>query len=212
MRNPDGHPLIAATLDWVMRPLEPLRDRVVPLAAGRVLEVGVGTGLNLHRYDPEHVSSVDAIDPDPHMLARAEPRAATAPVPVRLHRIGAESLPFPDDHFDTVVCTFVMCTIPELDDALLELARVLHPDGRLLYVEHTRADGAIRHAQRALQPMWGVLAGGCQLERDPGESLRKAGFLTEAPHGHGRHALNLTPVWRGEARLPAAPDDTPTGG
>lgn len=201
MRNPNGHPVVAALLDWAMRPYEPLRDRVVPEATGAVLEVGVGTGLNLGRYDPAKVTRVDAVDPDPHMLSRAEPRAAASPVPITLHRTGAEDLPFPDDHFDTVVCTFVLCTIPDVHHALVELARVLKPTGRLLYVEHTVADGPIRHVQHLLQPLWGPLSGGCHLARDPGELLRAAGLEPGPPHGHGRHPLNLAPVWRGEARL-----------
>lgn len=205
MRDPSGHPIVAATLDWVMRPLDPLREHVVPRARGKVLEVGVGTGLNLDRYDPSRVSEVDAIDPDPYMLARAEPRAARSPVPVRLHRTGAEALPFPDEHFDTVLCTFVLCTIPDVDAALAELHRVLRPDGQLLYVEHTVADGAIRHLQHAVQPVWGRVSGGCHLDRDPQELLRRAGFQVAAPHGHGRNALNLTPVWRGQATKAQAP-------
>ena len=201
MRNPNGHPFVAALLDPVMRPLEPLRDHVVPLATGRVLEVGVGTGLNLARYDPEQIDHVDGVDPDPHMLARAQPRAEEAPVSVTLHAVGAEALPFPDDHFDTVVCTFVMCTIPALDRALREMARVLRPDGRLLYVEHTVADGWMQWPQRALQPLWGRLAGGCHLARDPLTALREAGFEPDVPTGHGRHALNPAPIWRGTATL-----------
>ncbi len=200
MRNPSGHPVVAFALDWVMKPFEPLRDRVVPEASGHVLEVGVGTGLNLDRYDPDKVSEVDAIDPDPHMLARAEARAAASPVPVRLHQAGAERLPFPDDHFDTVVCTFVLCTIPDVEGALAEMRRVLHPDGQLLYVEHTLADGAVRHVQHAVQPVWGMMSGGCHLNRDPHELLEQAGFSVEDPQGHGRNALNLTPIWRGRAR------------
>lgn len=200
MQSPDGHPFIAATLDWVMRPFMPLRERVIPEQRGRVLEIGAGTGLNFPLYDPAKVSEVVAIEPDPFMVRRAVARLPVA-VPVRVIQTGAESLPFDDNTFDRIVCTFVLCTIPNLDRALGEMARVLKPDGELHFVEHTRADGRAASVQRAIDPLWGRLAGGCHLSRDPAERLRAAGFDVPELHGHGRSAFNLTPVHRGVARL-----------
>jgi len=204
MLRPDGHPVLAATLDWVMWPLDKLRPRVVSQAFGRVLELGVGTGLNLRHYVPEQVTRLDAIEPDPHMLSRARPRLEALPFPADLHQCGAEALPFADDHFDSIVCTFVMCTIPDLDSAIRELGRVLKPEGVLLLAEHTGSDhGLMRGLQGGIEPVWRHMAGGCHLTRDPVGLLRAAGF-EGAVRGSGRGPLNPTPVlWARLGRLSA---------
>ncbi len=197
------HPIVAAVLDLAMRPLEPVRERVVPRASGRVLEIGVGTGLNAARYDPARIVELVGIEPDPHMLRRAAPRFEAAPYPSRLLQVGAEALPFDDTSFDEVVCTFTLCTIPEVERAVREMYRVLRPGGRLHFAEHTRSDYRPMHAlQRGLQPAWGLFAGGCQLARDPVALLEGAGFELVEVHGHGRGPLNVTPVHRGLARRP----------
>lgn len=194
--RPEGHPLLAATLDWVMWPLDKLRPRVVGRAAGRVLELGVGTGLNLPHYDRSAVTEWHGIEPDPHMVTRAQARLDTLGFPGQLHRCGAEDLPFADDSFDCAVVTFVFCTIPDLDAALDELVRVLAPGGALHLAEHTGSDhGVMRSVQGGLEPAWKRLAGGCHLTRDPGALLRERGFDGEL-RGSGRGPLNLTPlVW-----------------
>ena len=199
MLCPDGHRLLAATLDWVMWPLDKLRPRVVQHARGRVLELGVGTGLNLPHYVPEQVQQWHGIEPDPHMCARAQPRVDRAPFRTALHQCGAESLPFEDQHFDSVVCTFVLCTIPDLDAALAEVARVLAPGGSLHLAEHTLSDQKpMRALQGMMEPAWNRLAGGCHLTRQPLQHLRALGFEGEV-RGSGRHGLNLTPVvWAGQ--------------
>lgn len=203
MRRPEGHPVLAAILDTAMAPLAPMRDRVVPRAEGRVLEVGVGTGLNLERYDPALVDEVVAVDPDPHMLRRARPRAEAARVPVTLVEAGAEALPFPDGAFDSVVITFTLCTVPELDGVLAEVFRVLRAGGVVHFAEHDRADGATQAAlQRWIDPVWCRVAGGCHLDRQPVDALRRAGFVLDEVHDHGRGPLSLTPIHRGVARRP----------
>ena len=213
------HPIVAALLDFSMRPMEPIRGHVVPLAAGRVLEIGVGTGLNAARYDPSRITEIVGIEPDPHMLKRARPRFEAAPYPARLVQAGAEALPFDDRSFDEVVCTFVLCTIPDVRAAVREMFRVLVPGGTLHFAEHTRSDHRPTMAvQRALQPAWAFFAGGCQLSRDPVGLLEEAGFELVAVHGHGRGLLNVTPVLRGCAVRPlhrgtaAAPGGPPTAG
>ena len=159
-----------------MAPLAPLRPEVVEPARGRVLEIGVGTGLNLGLY--RDVTEVHAIEPDPHMLRRAEARARELGVPVTFHATGAESLPFPDASFDTVVATFVFCTIPDPAAAAAEVLRVLRPGGTLRFAEHVRSEVApIRAAQRALDPVWCRLAGGCHLTRDPVALFAAAGAV-----------------------------------
>lgn len=204
MRTPEGHPIHAALLDLLMRPMAPVRQRVVPEARGRVLEIGVGTGLNLAVYRPEQVRELVGIEPDPHMLRRAAPRFAAAPFPAELVQAGAEALPFPDASFDEVVLTFTLCTVPDPDAAAREMRRVLVPGGVLRFAEHTASDHRVTAAvQRAIDPLWGLLAAGCHVTRDPLDTLRRAGFALDEVHPHGRGALNLTPVWRGSARVPS---------
>ncbi|MEZ4320952.1 MAG: class I SAM-dependent methyltransferase [Myxococcota bacterium] len=206
MRNPSGHPLVAATLDFTMRPLQRLRSKVVPRAAGHVLEIGVGTGLNAALYDPTRVLDLVGIEPDPHMLRRATPRydalrSTSDGIAVELLQVGAEALPFEADRFDAIVVTFVLCTIPCVEDALREMHRVLAPDGVLHFAEHTRSDHRVMAGlQDLLNPVWGVFAGGCHLNRDALALLGDAGFALGEVHGHGRGPLGLTPVHRGTAR------------
>ena len=196
MRRPGGHPLIAACLDLVMAPMAHLRPKVVGPATGRVLEVGVGTGLNLQHYTGA-VHEVVGIEPDPHMIRRARARAASAAVPVRLEQASGERLPFPDASFDTVVLTWVLCSIPDVESAVAELHRVLRPGGRVLAIEHTRASSSfMAGAQRVIDPVWQRLAGGCHLCRDPWALLVGAGFEVEAVTPCGSE-LHLVPVYRG---------------
>ncbi|HHO51442.1 MAG TPA: SAM-dependent methyltransferase [Deltaproteobacteria bacterium] len=204
MRSPRGHPLLASLIDLIMRPLEPLRDKIVPGARGRVLEVGVGTGLNLPRYRPDQLQHLVAIEPDPHMRRRAQARLAQLPeLPLELLDCGAEALPFEDASFDEAVITFTLCTIPDVHAALDELHRVLVPGGLLRFAEHTRSDSAATAwLQATINPVYTRLAGGCNLHRDPVGLLEEHGFVIEALHPHGRRPLNLLPVYRGIARRP----------
>lgn len=203
MRSPSGHPIIAAVLDLAMLPLEPVRRRVVPEVAGRVLEIGVGTGLNASLYDPARVLELVGIEPDPHMIGRARPRFEAAPYQVELLQVGAEAMPFEDASFDAVVTTFTLCTIPKVEEAVREMYRVLAPGGVLHFAEHTRSDHALMAGfQDVLNPVWGWFSGGCNLNRDAVGLLRGAGFELDEVHDHGRGPLNLTPVHRGRARRP----------
>jgi ubiquinone/menaquinone biosynthesis C-methylase UbiE len=200
MRTSSGHPIVAAVLDLVMWPLERVRTRVVPDARGRVLEIGVGTGLNAAHYDPSGVLELVGIEPDPHMLKRAQPRFDSAPYSVELMQIGAEDMPFDDASFDAVVTTFTLCTIPDVEGAVREMHRVLAPGGVLHFAEHTRSDYRLTAGlQDAINPVWGLFSGGCNLNRNAVALLRDAGFSVEALHDHGRGPLNLTPVHRGRA-------------
>lgn len=104
------HPLLAVILDVAMRPLDKVRGRVVPGARGRVLEIGVGTGLNLPHYGD--VEAVIAIEPDPFMMRRAAARARASSARVMLVEASAEALPYDDETFDDVVLTFTLCTVP----------------------------------------------------------------------------------------------------
>lgn len=192
------HPICARFLDLMMKPLEPLRDEVVPEARGRVLEVGVGTGMNFSRYDG--IEALYGVEPDPHMIRRARKRAARADFPVQLDQAGAESLPYPDEFFDTAVLTWVLCTIPEPDLAVNEILRVLKPGGRLLYVEHTRSRfPTAMKFQDSLTPYWKKIGGGCHLNRDSVSLIRSSGFVGVTVQPCGREAWTLLPVYRGLA-------------
>lgn len=153
------------------------RRRVVPRASGKVLEIGVGSGLNLPYYDAQKVESVVAIDPAEELLVLAEPRAASAPVPVRLLAQIAEHTSLPSQSFDSVVVTFTLCTIPDIDAALAEMRRLLKPEGQLFFSEHGRAqDARVSRWQDRVNPLWNRIAGGCNLNRRIDLAIAKAGF------------------------------------
>jgi len=185
-----------------MRPLYPARRLVVPEAHGKVLEVGVGTGLNFGLY--RDVESLDGIDPDPFMLERARPRAAELPFPTTLHQVGAERMPFADAQFDTAVITFTLCTIPDPAAALAEVRRVVKPGGTIQFVEHTRSiQPVLGGVQDALTPLWKKIGGGCHLNRRAVELVRAAGFTVRQTEPVWGERWTLVPVYRGVAERPA---------
>lgn len=170
-------------------PVTAQRRKVVPLAQGRVLEVGVGSGLNLPHYDVERVTRVIGLDPGARLIAMARRRARNTRIPVEFLEADGESIPLDNASVDTVVMTYTMCTIPDVAQALEQVRRVLKPQGALLFCEHGLApDSGVARWQRRLDPLWGALAGGCHLSRDVPGLLRSAGFaveLTETAYLHG---------------------------
>lgn len=160
-----------------VRPIARQRQKIVPLAEGRVLEVGIGTGLNAPYYDKARVVALVGVDPGLSMHRLARRRMERAGLAIELVGLAAEALPLADESFDTVVCTYTLCTIADPVAALGEMRRVLRSGGRLLYSEHGVApDASVRRWQRRLQPIWGRFTGGCQLARDIPAILRSAGF------------------------------------
>jgi ubiquinone/menaquinone biosynthesis C-methylase UbiE len=160
-----------------IRPVRRQRRKVVPLARGRVLEIGIGTGLNLEHYDPSRVQKVVGLDPGLQMHRLARKRLARTTLAVELVGLSAEKIPYPDASFDTVVVTYSLCTIPEPVAALREMRRVLRPGGSLVFCEHGRApDEGVRRWQDRLTPYWKKIAGGCHLNRDIPALLAQAGF------------------------------------
>lgn len=154
-----------------------MRQLVVPRARGRVLEVGIGTGLNMRYYDKSRVTHITGLDPALQLQPLAQERIARSGLMVDLVGLSAEKIPLPDASYDTVLITYTLCTIPNPHAALLEMRRLLAPAGRLLYCEHGRApDAGVHRWQTRLQPLWGPLAGGCQLGRDIPALLAAAGF------------------------------------
>lgn len=143
------------------------REKVVPQAKGRVLELGVGTGLNAEFYRGDAVSVVVGVDPSRESWALAEPKIAKAQVPIEYCEASAEELPLPADSFDTVVITYTLCTIPDASRALAEVARVLRPGGLVLVAEHALApDALVEKWQHRLDGLWGKIAGGCHINRN----------------------------------------------
>lgn len=156
------------------------REKVIPLAAGDVLEVGVGTGLNLDLYDPAQVRQLTAIDPSPETWAEYNGDPSALGFEFEFLQAAAESLPMESNTFDTVVLTYTMCTIPDNAAALLELRRVLKPGGKLIFCEHGKApDRAIEMIQRTINPVWKQFSGGCHINRDIPRIILDNGFAID---------------------------------
>ena len=159
------------------RPIARQRTKVVPQAEGRVLELGIGMGLNLGLYDPARVESVTGVDPTPELRAIAEAAPRAPGLSVQVADGVAEALPFEDRSFDCVVCTFTLCSVRDPAQALAETRRVLKPGGRLLFCEHGLApDEGVARWQRRIEPVWKRLAGGCHLTRPVTSAIAAAGF------------------------------------
>jgi|SRR6516162_1389521 len=160
--------------------LLPFRQHVVGAAEGRVLEIGVGSGLNFPLYGAA-VGSVIGLEPSAELLRMARPRARAAAVPITLLDASAEAIPLDTGSIDTVVTTWTLCTIPNASHALAEMRRVLRPGGALLFVEHGRApEAAVARWQDRLDPVWSYLAGGCHLNRKMDDLVTAAAFRIEA--------------------------------
>jgi ubiquinone/menaquinone biosynthesis C-methylase UbiE len=156
-----------------------LRARLLEGASGRVLEIGAGTGANLPHY-PAAIDELVLTEPNEAMLERARRRGATAARPATLVQASAQELPFPDESFDTVVSTVVLCSVPDQAAALREVRRVLRPGGKLLFVEHVRSDDPrVAKWQDRLDPLWRRLADGCHPNRTTKAALEDAGFAVE---------------------------------
>jgi ubiquinone/menaquinone biosynthesis C-methylase UbiE len=163
-----------------LKPIQKQRMKVIPRARGRVLEIGIGTGLNLPFYDRARINSIVGVDPGLQMHKLALKRSMQAGLKVELVGVSAERLPVEDASFDTVVSTYTLCTIPDPIAALKELRRALVPGGRLLFSEHGRApDENVLKWQTRLQPYWMKVAGGCRMDRDIPSLLEQAGFKPE---------------------------------
>ena len=159
-----------------LKPMMRQRQKVVPKASGVVLEVGVGSGLNLPFYDPAVVSQIIGVDPTPAM-GKLEEQAGRISIPFDLIRKGAESLDLDNQSIDTVVVTYTFCTIPDVESSLEEIRRVIKPQGKILFIEHGKApEESVRRTQDRINPIWRRLSGGCHLNRDIPALLRANGF------------------------------------
>ncbi|HEX4166220.1 MAG TPA: class I SAM-dependent methyltransferase [Bryobacteraceae bacterium] len=156
------------------RLLNPYRERVVRLAEGRVLEIGIGSGMNLPFYTDRAIEIL-GLEPHPKLLEIASHKSIRDRA--RLIEGSAESIPLDDASIDTVVTTWTLCSVPDIHSALSEMRRVLRPGGQLLFVEHGRApEENVRKWQHQLTPLWKRLAGGCYLDRPIAELVESAGL------------------------------------
>ncbi|MFZ2208887.1 MAG: class I SAM-dependent methyltransferase [Porticoccaceae bacterium] len=162
------------------KPIMYQRKKVVPLCTGRVLEVGMGSALNLALYDQSKVEFVWGLEPSAAMRAKARANLEKSPIEVKLIGLPGEQIPLDDNSVDTVLLTYTLCTIPDWHGALRQMRRVLKPGGKLVFTEHGRApDAGVRKWQDRINPLWRKFAGGCNLNRPIPELLQESGFALE---------------------------------
>lgn len=177
------------------------RAQIVPQAEGRVLEIGIGSGLNLSFYDPTKVSVIVGVDPSAAMQKLAQQRAAEISIPVEMIALELGQIQATDASFDSIVCTFTLCTIPDAGAALQEMRRVLKPGGKLLFSEHGLApDLPVVRWQHRLTPLWKPFSGGCHLNRDIPALIRAGGFsIGQLDNSYLKGPRPMTWVFRGWA-------------
>jgi len=196
--------ILPHVIDLAMRQrnLAAYRNRVVPAAEGRVLEIGIGSGLNLPFYT-QKAKLVIGLDPSPKLLSKARRAAHPVSSLVEFVEGSAEAIPLEDGSVDTVVTTWTLCSIPDAPRSLREMRRVLKPGGRLLFVEHGRApDPSVRWWQDRLTPVWKRVGGGCHLNRAIGTLIEGAGFQFDriaTDYMHGPRSMSF--MYEGSARL-----------
>jgi ubiquinone/menaquinone biosynthesis C-methylase UbiE len=182
--------------------LREMRRETLAGARGRTIDLGAGTGVNRDLF-PASVTDLVLVEPDPHMLKRLRAKVAEGGG-VQIVQASAQSLPFPDDSFDTAVFTLVLCTVPDPRAALAEAARVLKPGGRLLFVEHVRShDPGLAGWQDRLEKPWRFLADGCHCNRDTVATIEASPFELERVESDRmpKTAPIVRPLARGSATL-----------
>ena len=195
--------ILPRILDLAMRneALDPYRHKIIGSARGLVLEVGVGSGMNLPLYG-RAVESVYGVDPTPELLDLARQRARKAAVPIFLVRASAEEIPFATSVFDTAIMTWTLCSIPKPTIALAEIRRVLKSDGQLVFVEHGLSPEIdVARWQHRLTPCWSWISGGCHLDRKTDDLLRRAGFdIKDLATGYMKGPRAWTFMYEGAAK------------
>ena len=162
------------------KPIGHQRQKIVPYAEGAVLEVGIGSGLNLPFYDKSKIDKIWGLDPSEELNKMAAQVALEEGLEVDFIISRAEDIPLPDDEVDTVLITYTMCTIPEVKRANEEMRRVLKPEGRMIFCEHGKApDKNIFKWQKRINPLWRKIAGGCNLHRNIPDLIKESGFKLE---------------------------------
>jgi len=163
-----------------LKVIQSQREKVVPVAEGRVLEVGMGSALNIPFYDPDKVEFVWGLEPSQAMRKKARKNLGRAPFEVRLLDLPGEEIPLDDNSVDSVLLTYTLCTIPDWRNALQQMRRVLKPGGKLIFCEHGLApDERVRKWQDRVNPVWKKVAGGCHLNRPIPDYIEEGGFTIQ---------------------------------
>ena len=158
-------------------PIEKQRKKIVPSAKGVVLEIGIGTGLNLPFYNKNNVSKIIGLDPSESLTEFAKVAAKKVDIDLELIHSGAEDINLENDSVDTVLITYTLCTIPDIEKSISEIKRVLKNDGNLIFCEHGKSpDKHIANIQSFINPLWGIIFGGCNINRDIPKIIQDAHF------------------------------------
>jgi ubiquinone/menaquinone biosynthesis C-methylase UbiE len=161
-------------------PISYQRKKVVPLAEGKILEVGIGSGLNLPFYEKSKIEEIWGIDPSEELNSMAKKVAIEEDMNVKFITSSAEDIPFPNNYFDTVLITYTMCTIPNVLQANEEIKRVLKSNGKMIFCEHgVSPDENIKKWQKRLNSIWSKIAGGCNINRNIPMLIKSSGFKIE---------------------------------
>ena len=159
------------------KPMQYQRKKIVPFAKGDVLEIGIGSGLNLPFYDLDQINKIWGLDPSEELNSMAKKVARDIDIDVDLIIGGAEEIPLPENSIDTILLTYTLCTIPKVKDSIKEIERVLKPSGSMLFCEHGLApDEKVAKWQQRLNPYWKKIAGGCNLNRDIPKIIQDSSF------------------------------------
>jgi len=196
-------------MDWVMsgEMFQRLRSELLKDARGEALEIGFGTGLNLLHYS-RNLSGLSIVDPARMLPDKVRKRMAQIPFPLHVDHITAETLPYPDRQFDSVVSTWTLCTIPDVKKALHEIRRVLKPTGTFLFLEHGRSDNArIAVWQDRLNPIQNIIGCGCNLNRRIDQLITESGLqIRHLDRFQMEHVPRIVgEMYRGQAAPPAGP-------
>jgi ubiquinone/menaquinone biosynthesis C-methylase UbiE len=184
------------------KPIREVRERLVPLAHGKVLEIGAGSGVNFAHYDPARVSKVYALEPNRGMTRLAERGRRRTALDIEFLKSPAEHIPLEDGTVDTVISTFTLCTIPGVVEAIESIARVLMSDGKLIFFEHGLSrDSQVRRWQEWWEPIHHCVFEGCHLTRDIPSLITRGGFRIEQMETAylARFPKSLTHCWWGSA-------------
>jgi len=179
-----------------------MRQSLLPKARGNVLEIGIGSGLNLPFYDHSSVTHIVGLEPSEQLRQHALKKINALNIPVEILPHGAENIPLESRSIDTIVTTFTLCSITEIQRALEEMRRVLKPDGELLFCEHGRApEQQVQRWQDRINPYWKKMAGGCNVNRDIHTLILQAGFLIEEPdHQYMQGPKTFSYIYKGFAK------------
>jgi ubiquinone/menaquinone biosynthesis C-methylase UbiE len=162
------------------KPVQKIRKQLVPLAQGKVLEIGVGPGVNFVHYDPTKVNKLDALEPNPGMIPRAEQRGQRTALDIEFLDLPGERIPLADASIDTVVSTFTLCTIPAVVEAIRGIKRVVKPGGQFIFFEHGLSpDARVQRWQERTEPLFKWAFEGCHVTRDIPSLIKAGGFKIE---------------------------------